>query len=38
MKISDKALPENVKVGDVIRIERNESSNKSEYYRVVIPD
>jgi len=38
IKLSDKALPENVKVGEVIKIDRNESNNKNEYYRVVIPD
>jgi len=36
MKISDPALPENIKAGDVIKIERNEAGTKNEYYRIVV--
>ncbi len=34
IKISDPALPKDCKVGDVIKIEREEGV----YYRVVVPD
>ncbi len=37
IKLSDPSLPENVNIGDVIKIERVENSNKNEYYRIVIP-
>ena len=33
---SDPALPENVVVGDVIEIERDNDGKKEKYYRVVI--
>ena len=36
IKLSDKALHENVKAGDIIKIERNEAGSKNEYYRIVI--
>ncbi len=35
IKIDDKALPEGVKVGDVIKIEREEGEAKTEYFRIV---
>lgn len=38
IKLSDTSLPENANIGDVIKIERVESGNKNEYYRIVIPD
>ncbi len=33
---SDPALPENCKVGDVIKIERKEGNKVNLYYRVVV--
>lgn len=38
IKISDLALPEGAKAGDVIRIERDEEGLKTEFYRAVIQD
>ena len=36
IKVNDAALPEDSKVGDIIRIERKDNSGKSiNYYRVV---
>jgi len=35
IKIDDAALPENVNVGDVIKIERKEGSKSYVYFRVV---
>lgn len=35
IKIDDKALPEGIKVGDVIKIERDECGAKAEYFRIV---
>jgi len=36
IKIEDPALPENCKVGDVIKIERKEGDKTAIYYRVVV--
>lgn len=33
----DPALPEDAKVGDIIRIERKTDKGKVNYYRVVVP-
>jgi DNA-directed RNA polymerase subunit H (RpoH/RPB5) len=37
IKKGDAALPQDVEVGDVIRIERKSERGKEEYYRVVVP-
>ena len=36
IKITDPALPENIKFGDVVKIERKEDGKINIYYRVVI--
>jgi len=36
IKKTDPALPENAKIGDVIKIERKNNTGKVTYYRVVI--
>ncbi len=36
IKAEDTALPENVKIGDVIKIERKEGEKVFTYYRVVV--
>jgi DNA-directed RNA polymerase subunit H (RpoH/RPB5) len=36
IKKEDKGLPEGCKVGDIIKIEREEEGEKVEYYRVVV--
>lgn len=36
IKIRDPALPKNVKVGDIIKIERKTKEGKAIYYRVVV--
>ena len=36
IKSEDSALPEDVKIGDVIKIERKEGEEVNVYYRVVI--
>jgi DNA-directed RNA polymerase subunit H len=36
IKISDAALPEGMKVGDIIKIERKDEGEINVYYRVVI--
>lgn len=36
IKINDPALPENCKIGDMIKIERKDKNGIAEYYRVVI--
>lgn len=36
IKAEDKALPEDVKVGDIIKIERKEKEGIVVYYRVVV--
>ena len=37
IKSTDKALPKDTKIGEVIKIERkNENSDKANYYRVVV--
>lgn len=38
IKKSDAALPEEIKIGDVVRIERKDGDSKHIYYRVVVPD
>lgn len=37
IKKRDPALPEDAKVGDIIKIERETESGKVLYYRIVIP-
>ena len=36
IKVTDAALPDNVSVGDVIKIERKEEDNINVFYRVVV--
>lgn len=36
IKSSDSAIPENVEVGDIIKIERKSEDKTTVYYRVVI--
>jgi DNA-directed RNA polymerase subunit H (RpoH/RPB5) len=36
IKIGDAGLPEGVKIGDIIKIERKDSAGKKIYYRVVV--
>ena len=36
IKITDKALPENCNVGDVVKIERKQEGKIVEYFRVVV--
>lgn len=38
IKKSDPALPPDVKVGEIIKIERKSNKSKTNYYRVVVPD
>ena len=37
IKKRDPCLPEDIKVGDVIKIERKSGDGKINYYRVVVP-
>ena len=36
IKITDTALPEGVKLGEIIKIERKSETGKNFYYRVVV--
>ncbi|MEK6873099.1 MAG: DNA-directed RNA polymerase subunit RpoH/Rpb5 C-terminal domain-containing protein [Nanoarchaeota archaeon] len=36
IKINDSALPEDCKIGDIIRIERKDESETENYYRVIV--
>jgi len=36
IKANDKALPEECKIGDLVKIERKDKEKAAEYYRVVV--
>lgn len=36
IKIDDVAIPENCNIGDIIKIERKEKDETTEYFRVVV--